>query len=745
MDIDDVLTNEIFLLLQNKKFTEFKELLKNNDNINLDIQDKNYNYLIEYLILYDQYDLIKFILDTNKIRLDILTSDNKTILYNIIKFNKIDILNLLVEVDKTNIGVSILTKKDTNGHNCLFYCCKYNNFNMFKILFVNKDIYLSDNENNNFMFTLLKYERNNMLLYILEKVVKNNISILILIKSTTNETLLQSAIIYENTLIINYLLDLDLENDFLNNQEDDYGLTCLHHSLIIKNINVTIKLLKSNIDINSTDYLGNSALHYCITENLTNILLHILDINNVQFNIINFNGDTPLHLFLKKDEIIPSILDDESIQSKNYKHILLTLLGNTPLNLQNNDGYTSLYFLVEKKFWQHREIKNILTNGKRKMNIFIKNIISLIDNNEKDVFVNLVVDSYYNNLKQNKQLHIDWEIYCANDNLKDLVKLFKKKGDKNIEYYCKEKIKKIILNEKRSIPLITKINLEIENGIYTKGCYYTGSTIDIIFGLVFLYKKFPNVTLILDYPLTFNKNVIDYYKKMGINYSFKLDFSNIEIIWVYQKLIYPQNFDAIFMNKIKNLSENNQFIVIPIGIETDNGSHANILIIDIKNKLIERFEPNGFYSPREFYFNSQVLDDLLKNKFENLLSSYKYIKPSEYLPVIGLQILETLENNKCKKLGDPNGFCAVWCIWWVYYKCKYNLITSDTLIKLLINKIKFMNISFKNIIRNFSQYITEIRDNSLYKYNIDINDWMNNNYDEDILNNLEQDLLEYIR
>jgi hypothetical protein len=747
MDIimDDILDNKIFKLINNNEFTELESLLKNNENINLDIQDKNYNYLIDYLILYDQNHLIDFILNNRKIRLDILTSDNKTLLYNIIKFNKTEILKLLLKFDKTNIGVSILNKKDDKGENGLFYCCIYNNFDMLKILFNDNDIYLSDNENNSFLLMLLKYERTDMLLYILEKTIKTNNSILILIKSNSNETLLQSAIIYENVTIINYLLDLNLNSEFLNNQEDDYGLTCLHHSLIIKNIDLTIKLLKNKININSRDYLGNSPLHYCITENIINILLHILTIDKLQFNVINLNGDTPLHLFLKKDEIQPYILDDETIQSKNYKQILLTLLKNTPLNLQNNDGYTSLYFLVEKKFWKYEEIKKILTNGKRKMNIFINNILSLIDNNQKDEFINLVVESYYNNLKQNKQVYIDWEIYCANDNLSELIKLLRKKGDKNIEYYCKEKIKNIIVNEKRSIPLITKINLEVENGIYKKGCYYTGSTIDIIFGLVFLYKKFPNIVLVLDYPLTLNKNLVDYYKKMGINYSFKLDFSNIEIIWVYQKLILPQNFDSIFMNKIQNLSENNNFIVIPIGIETDNGSHANILIIDIKRKLIERFEPNGYFSPREFYFNSDLLDEILKNKFSNLIPSYKYVKPSEYLPVIGLQILETLENDKCKKLGDPNGFCAVWCVWWVYYKCKYDLITSDKLIKLLINKIKFINTSFKNIIRNFSQYITEIRDNSLYKYNIDINDWMNNNYSEELLDNLEKDILEFIR
>ena len=147
MDINiDVLNKKIFTLVNNKNFSELEELLKNNEDINLDIQDKNYNYLIDYLILYDQINLIKFILNNRKIRLDILTSDNKTILYNIIKFNKTEILNLLLEFDKTNIGVSIVNKKDITGKNCLFYCCIYNNFDMLKILFTEKDIHLVDNE-----------------------------------------------------------------------------------------------------------------------------------------------------------------------------------------------------------------------------------------------------------------------------------------------------------------------------------------------------------------------------------------------------------------------------------------------------------------------------------------------------------------------------------------------------------------------------------------------------------------------
>ena len=109
---------------------------------------------------------------------------------------------------------------------------------------------------------------------------------------------------------------------------------------------------------------------------------------------------------------------------------------------------------------------------------------------------------------------------------------------------------------------------------------------------------------------------------------------------MFQKIIYPINFDSILLNRIENRDETNRCIIIPLGIETQMGSHAKTLIIDKKNKLIERFEPNGYYSPRNFYFNEKLLDEILKNKFNNLLSEYKYLKPSDYLPIIGFQILE---------------------------------------------------------------------------------------------------------
>ena len=55
--------------------------------------------------------------------------------------------------------------------------------------------------------------------------------------------------------------------------------------------------------------------------------------------------------------------------------------------------------------------------------------------------------------------------------------------------------------------------------------------------------------------------------------------------------------------------------------------------------------------------------------------------------------------------------------------------------------LDFQNKSFKSVIRSFSKNISNLRDNFLKKYDININDWMNNNYNNEILKKIDHDLI----
>jgi hypothetical protein len=211
------------------------------------------------------------------------------------------------------------------------------------------------------------------------------------------------------------------------------------------------------------------------------------------------------------------------------------------------------------------------------------------------------------------------------------------------------------------------------------------------------------------------------------------------------KMFFPSYFDDFIHKQLSNTDI--LYIVIPIGIETATGSHANILFWDKTKNTIERFEPNGSNYPMGMNYNPELLDNILINKFTQYDEKLVYIPPYKFLPTIGFQIYENLETTRCKKIGDPNGFCAVWCIWWVYQRM-INInsnIKHDMIAPNMIEKIKIEGSSFKTIIRNFSKKITDIRDVYLKKVDIDINDWVVGNYTEDMLTRLEKDIFKSLK
>jgi len=58
----DITNEEIFNLIKNKKFEEIYNLIKNKKIKEFDIKDNNYNYFIQYIINYNQIEIVKLIL-----------------------------------------------------------------------------------------------------------------------------------------------------------------------------------------------------------------------------------------------------------------------------------------------------------------------------------------------------------------------------------------------------------------------------------------------------------------------------------------------------------------------------------------------------------------------------------------------------------------------------------------------------------------------------------------------------------
>ena len=720
---------EIFNLIKNNNFDKIFELIKNEEFKDFDLRDENYNYFIQYIVNYNQINIMKLILNLSKnkninIRLDIFDSDGRTILYNCVKFNYFEMSNILIDYNKTTIGLSIIDNKDRLGYTSLHYSIIFNNIDIFKLLLNNNaDPYNIAKDGNNSYILCLMYNRINILNYLL--INKKFIDF----RTNNGESILQVGTNYQSEIIFK-LLDFNIN---FNNITNDFGLAIIHQSIILDNFKLFKILLDKNINFNLSDFLGNTPLHYIIIDNQFDYLdLFLEKVKDINFNLSNINGDISLHILL-----------DKNINFNEHLTLFKKIIIESNLNLQNNQGITCLMKIVSNNLLDLFHDILII----KPLNFFIE------DNEFKqikitDSILDLLVESYYNQIKINKDdLLIDWEKWCSIDlfdKLKTIVNNNENIIGKTSEEICKNKIRNIIKKEKRTLPAKSNINLILDNGIFTNFCFYTGTPIDILFGLILLNKDFKHkgLELVLDYPLTINKSLEIYYKKLSLDYPYKLDFSNIEIIWCYQKICFPSYFDDIITKK---MNESN-YLVIPIGIITSLGCHANILFWDIKNNTIERFEPNGSNFPSGLNYNPVLLDNLLENKFKQINKKIIYYEPFKFLPNIGFQKIESLEIKKCK-IGDPNGFCGVWCIWWIYQRMlniDNNKLNLDNIADNLIKSIRLENISFKNVIRNFSKKITEIRDSYLKKYSIDINDWILGNYDQEILNKIEKDIFKII-
>jgi ankyrin repeat protein len=696
--------DNIFKLIKLKKFNDIKNIILKDKDINLNIYDEQNNYLIHYIILNNELELLKIILKRD-IRLDILDMDNRSILFIPIKYNYIEILEILLNYNNKLIGITLLDIKDKFGYTALHYCVIFNNFDCLKILLkANADPLIIDNNSNNVIqlaFQYLKESKNSerILLYLI-----NNYNLDFL--TSKNETILQLSL--SNINIFNILLKKNIN---LDNQENEYGLAILHQVILLNKIELTKHIIEYGANINLQDYYGNTPLMYAINDNLIDNIKIFIKESALNYNLVNLSGQTYLHAILKDLNFYI-----------NHSDIIEIFIKNTDLNIQDNNGETCTYILAKNNLFI--KFKNILEY--KELNIFIKNnknqnIYKILNND----YIEIIINSFYNHLKNNNdKLLIKWEIDCSNKILSEIE--------------CKKKIKDIIINEHRSVPKLIDYSLILDNGIFVNTCYYTGAPIDILFGILFLYNKFNSdgLNLIIDYPLTKNDELEKYFTSLGINFNYKLDFCNFEINWSYQKMIYPTYFNEEFKKKC---NESN-YIIIPLGIEISMGSHANILFCDIKKNTIERFEPNGANPPNKFNYNYELLDNLLEEKFND----FTYISPKKYLPSIGFQILENSFETKCTRIGDPNGFCGVWCIWWIYHKMKNINLDSKLLADKLITEIKFNNISFKIIIRNFSKNISDLRDNFLNKYDIDINNFIENDYDSNLLLKIEKDIINYI-
>jgi ankyrin repeat protein len=719
-------------------------ILKN--NIDYSIRDNSNIYLLEYAINFNKIEIIKALLSKD-IRIDVLDENNRSLLYTIIKFSYIEILNLFIEKNKETISLNIFEIKDKEGNIALFYAIKFNNLEIVKLILENSNNFLIKNYAGENALHLAILNNNFEIYKIIIKYINNTN-----IKTNNNETPLHLAISNKSYEILKYMVENYKKELNFNIRDNIYQYTPLHYlvkkGVDLSLINILEKVIKK-FDGNLQDINGNIFFHYFFNNINNNFIKTDVKIYNDIYNILikikfnydlfNIDGDTCLHI----------IFNNIDIYIENLSSILNNFIKNTNLNLQNLEGNSCFFLLVKNNKWI--DLKNLLIE--KKLDIFLidknnKLMFDYISRDDMESFLDMITNSYLYELKTkgDSVKWIDyWDNRCKNNNisyneLNDTEKelLSNLKINKK-EKLCYEIIKKKLIDfievfkkykkvkNEYSYPITKVYPKLIKDYKNTSITTFKGSTLDVLCGLLYLNKKYSTTTF-SSFKLI-NNNIIECKNNI-------CEVIGIEIIWKNNNLKFPNsNFNDLRSLLTINKQQNNyRFFIIPLGIEINIDEsllgHANYIIIDFELLTIERFEPHGSESPYGLNYNSSLLDNTLETKFNSFNLGFKYLTPYTYLPKIGFQLME-IKEKKNDYIGDPNGFCALWCIWWIDIKLANPNINSTILQELLFKEIINNYMSFKKIIRDYSTFITEIRDKLLSKIDSNINFWINDKITND--------------
>lgn len=829
---DDV-AKDIFDCVKSQDWDTLTTVLTNYDEktsgYDINTRDSSNVWLLEYLILFNRADLVQLLLDKN-IRLDITDEHGRSILYNVIKFSYTDILYMILEKDKLSIGKSILEIKDESGNIPLFYAIRFFNIESIQIILQYTTFYYTKNSDGDNCIHLAIKSQNLKIFQIITSQFKDIVS-----KNNVGESYLHLAIKFKCYDMIEHFIKIShsqqaLFDDLLNSTEYKYNFTIIHYICISLDLRVleilqTHDLLeKINGDIQ--DNSGNTFYHYFINnivsmqkidaETAIKLLKISTLLNKINFNInlFNIDGNTPTHIFFSNINIF---------SQHNLSEMINHIVTNSDINVQNFQGASVFYYMVKNNYW--KQIFNILIH--KKIDIFIiasdnSTIFDFILKSDYDIFIDMIVKSYLFQLSKSQSTSkwLDyWDNRCKkvlksnelNDTEKELLSTLNVKFDDNsninlCETIIRTKISRSIdtFLESKNIFKIQQTSFPIQRYFTQLIAQYpniqistfTGSTLDVFIGLIFLCKKFNTIKTSIDLipdkthtiecvttqlngvglgtTIDVNKKILERGNKgiarslyredinmnqtntstevkkkpkreTGLNINLNTikicEITKFEILWINKRLILPSTEKNTLCNYIKNL-KNVDWFLIPIGIEVNSNSHANYLIISLKNKEIERFEPHGSHPPLGLNYDAELLDGILENLFLDL--DFTYYKPSDYLPKIGFQRIE-IKELKNDYIGDPNGFCAVWCIWWADMRISNPNIPREKLLKIILRELINTKYSLRKMIRDYSSYITDLRDSVLIKANTNINEWINDSITDENMELLEFSIYDTIK
>lgn len=213
-----------------------------------------------------------------------------------------------------------------------------------------------------------------------------------------------------------------------------------------------------------------------------------------------------------------------------------------------------------------------------------------------------------------------------------------------------------------------------------------------------------------DTSLKYKHNNISYITSNAMLYDYDDD-----------KLVLAHDFKDNLIECMNNDKRFVYFILMLVAKEHPTFSHANIIIIDLYKKIIERYEPYGKYSRLD---KNNIIGPELDHKFENILlkyfklREYKYLSPAKISPPNGIQ----------SKADAYKGMCVTYSLLYFQLRIMNPDISQHDIITYITKKTK------KKIIDIILRYAKFVED-TLKKYSQDIKQLQSKLYNNQFKNN----------
>ena len=445
-----------------------------------------------------------------------------------------------------------------------------------------------------------------------------------------------------------------------------------------------------NIDIYSDEYY-NTCIDYLIEFKLFNSLSFIIK----KINFIHFDNYDNNSLYNLIDEY-PNMLN-----------IIFEIMNKCDFNLlKNKKDENILYKLIQTYDIDKCVIKKYID----KFNIFEQNI-------DGDNLYNLLLRKFGKEIKDilTKQYNVDSQL-----NIKNTY-------DININ----------IIDSKFNIKdLLVKTN----------NSSFNSNTLNYVIYLLICLKKYN-----FDMP---------YYSNKSDKYLLEQSNNNINMLKLYYQyyndfngllphIVIWENINNYFIHeKLVELIQksNMQFVYVKLTllIQLPKNTfirHANLILVDKKNKVVERFEPYGnltnlFNIDLNYVIKKEICDKL----------KYEFIYCNPYA---GFQTLSDESNESNRTLNDPAGYCLAWCMLYlkIKLKYKYDCYKTISLIKnYVLNKFKNdFNINdssniYMIFVRYYAKYLDKQKNKIIKKCGINKDIIYHENLDN---NNLKK-IIDYV-